>query len=298
MAFQPGDELFNYEVGLTDPRFLETDYTVGGRAGYNRRQYNDYTEATVFGKANVGRRFGDIWYANLLMDLERVKLTDINNNVPVEIFNDRGPATVDSMGISVVRSTLEPKMNPSQGSRFKFAVNQFGIPEGDYSFTKTYLTYTSYFAMDRDFLGRYSTLRLDSRVGYCFNGTSPTFKRFYMGGRNCRGFDYRTISPKGTRRFISSDPDVPIGGDWEFFLGAQYEFPILDKFLSVVFFCDSGTVLESPGFDDYRVSVGTGVRLHIPQLGQAPLAFDFGFPIVKQESDKKKMFSFSVQLPF
>ncbi len=119
-----------------------------------------------------------------------------------------------------------------------------------------------------------------------------------MGGRNCRGFDYRTISPKGTRRFISSDPDVPIGGDWEFFLGAQYEFPILDKFLSVVFFCDSGTVLESPGFDDYRVSVGTGVRLHIPQLGQAPLAFDFGFPIVKQESDKKKMFSFSVQLPF
>jgi outer membrane protein insertion porin family len=41
-----------------------------------------------------------------------------------------------------------------------------------------------------------------------------------------------------------------------------------------------------------------GFRLHIPALGQAPLAFDFGFPVVKQESDKKKMFSFSVQLPF
>jgi outer membrane protein assembly factor BamA len=38
--------------------------------------------------------------------------------------------------------------------------------------------------------------------------------------------------------------------------------------------------------------------MHIPQLGQAPLAFDFGFPVVKQESDKKRAFSFSVQLPF
>jgi outer membrane protein insertion porin family len=298
MAFQPGDEVFNYEVGLTDPRFLETDYTVGGRAGYARRQYNDYTQATVYGKVNAGRRFGDIWYANVLMDFERIKLTDINNDVPVEIFNDRGPATVDSMGLSITRSTLEPKMNPSRGSRLKLSVNQFGIPTGDYSFTKTYMTYTSYFAMDRDFLNRYSTLRLDARLGYSFNGTSPTFKRFYLGGRNFRGFDFRTISPKGTPRIAGGDPDVPIGGDWEFFLGGQYEFPILDKFLSVVFFCDSGTVLESPGFDDYRVSVGTGVRLHIPQLGQAPLAFDFGFPIVKQETDKKKMFSFSVQLPF
>jgi outer membrane protein insertion porin family len=38
--------------------------------------------------------------------------------------------------------------------------------------------------------------------------------------------------------------------------------------------------------------------MHIPQLGPAPLAFDFGFPIIKEETDKKKTFSFSVQLPF
>ena len=65
-----------------------------------------------------------------------------------------------------------------------------------------------------------------------------------------------------------------------------------------MFFCDSGTVVNSPSLDDYRVSIGTGVRLHIPALGQAPLAFDFGIPIVKQDDDEKKTFSFSVQLPF
>ena len=66
----------------------------------------------------------------------------------------------------------------------------------------------------------------------------------------------------------------------------------------MVMFVDSGTVEESVGFDDYRASVGTGLRLHIPQLGQAPLAFDFGFPVVKQDSDREKAFSFSLQLPF
>jgi outer membrane protein insertion porin family len=74
--------------------------------------------------------------------------------------------------------------------------------------------------------------------------------------------------------------------------------PVAGKFLSTVFFVDSGTVTDSPGFDEYRASVGMGLRLYIPQLGQAPLAFDFGFPVVKQESDVKKVFSFSIQMPF
>jgi outer membrane protein insertion porin family len=72
---------------------------------------------------------------------------------------------------------------------------------------------------------------------------------------------------------------------------------LLDK-ISLVAFIDSGTVADDLGFDDYRASFGAGIRLHIKELGQAPLAFDFAFPIVKQESDKKRMFSFSVQLPF
>ena len=298
MAFQPGDEMFNYEISLSDPRFLDTDYNVGGRAGYSRRQYNVYTQETVFSKLSVGRRFGDIWYASVFMSADKIELTDIDNNVPQEVFNDRGPSTVDAVGFSVTRNTFKPSVSPTSGSRLNVRVQQFGIPTGDYDFTKTEFKYTTYLAIDRDFLNRISSLRLDARVGYIFNGASPTYRRFYQGGRNFRGFDYRTISPKGMPRVAGEDPNVPIGGDWEIFLGAQYEFPIVDRFLSTVIFCDSGTVSETPGFDEYRVSVGAGIRMHIPQLGQAPLAFDFGFPIVKQNSDKKRVFSFSVQLPF
>ena len=298
MAFQPGDEIFNYETGLTDPRFLDTDYSLGGNVGWKKRDYGDYNQETLYSYANLGRKLGDIWYGGLSIQADRIKFSDIDENVPEEIFADRGPSNINSVGFNVARTTLKPYINPTEGSRIAMNLDQFGIPGGDYTFTKTLFSYTSYFAVERDFLGRTSTLRIDNKIGYIFGGASPTFERFYLGGRSFRGFDYRSISPKGTPRVANGDPNVAIGGDWQFYLGAQYEFPVVDRFVTMIFFCDSGTVLETPGFDDYRVSVGTGIHLHIPQLGQAPLAFDFGFPIVKQESDKKKTFSFSVQLPF
>ena len=126
-----------------------------------------------------------------------------------------------------------------------------------------------------------------------------------MGGRNFRGFEYRTVSPKATESW-KIDPltglpypsDDPIGGTWLFFAGAQYEKPIFQNAFSSVFFIDSGTVNDEVGFDEYRVSVGIGVRLYIPQFGPAPLAFDFAYPILKLESDETQTFSFSAEIPF
>ena len=304
MAFQPGDEVFNYQVSLNEPRFLQTDYAVGGSVGYTRRVFNEYNEEKFYSKAYVARRFGDIWSGRVSLTANRVELTDIENDVPLEIFNDRGPASVDAISLAATRTTLKAAGGPRddqrivKGSRLELGISQYGIFSSDYTFTKSMVNYTKYFTVDKDFIGRRTTLRLDGKMGYIFGGDAPTFESYYLGGRSFRGFDFRTVSPKGTPRFVGGSTDVPIGGDWKIFIGAQYEMPVAGTFLSTVFFVDSGTVTDSPGFDEYRVSVGTGLRLYIPQLGQAPLAFDFGFPVVKQEGDVKKVFSFSIQMPF
>ena len=298
MAIQPGDELFSYEIGLTDPRFLDTDYSIGGSAGWTQRVFNDYTQERTSSRVSIGRKLGDIWYGSVSLSALRIKLTEFNDSVPQEIFNDRGPASLNSIGLAVSRDTLFPKQRPFEGSRTKLSFDQFGFPGGDFSFSRAELRYATYFALNRDFLNRTSTLRIDARIGYNFGGASPTYERFYYGGRTLRGFDFRTVSPKGTPRMASGSTTVPIGGDFAFLLTAQYEFPIADRFLAMVVFCDSGTVTDDPGFDEYRVSLGTGLRLYIPQLGNVPLAFDFGFPVLKQSHDVKKSFSFSIQLPF
>jgi outer membrane protein insertion porin family len=61
---------------------------------------------------------------------------------------------------------------------------------------------------------------------------------------------------------------------------------------------DIGTVTNEPGFDDLRMSLGVGLRLYVPAFSQVPLAFDFGFPVLREDLDRERVFSFSLELPF
>jgi outer membrane protein insertion porin family len=119
-----------------------------------------------------------------------------------------------------------------------------------------------------------------------------------MGGANFRGFKFRSVSPVGIRNDNGQLGDDPVGGRFMFFLGAEVQQPIYEDIVSVVAFIDSGTVSEEVGFDEYRVSVGVGFRLTVAALSPAPLAFDFGIPILKEETDELQVFNFSLDIPF
>ncbi len=48
--------------------------------------------------------------------------------------------------------------------------------------------------------------------------------------------------------------------------------------------------------DQYRVAPGLGLRVAIPMLGPAPLAFDFAYPVTKADTDQTRLFSFYMSL--
>jgi outer membrane protein insertion porin family len=127
---------------------------------------------------------------------------------------------------------------------------------------------------------------------------SPFFERFYLGGRSFRGFDFRGIGPVGDRNDTGEPGDDHVGGDFQFFAGLEVQRPVWQEILAVVAFIDSGTISDDVSLDEYRVSIGTGVRIFLPQLGQAPLAFDVAYPLVKEDTDDTQYFSFSLDLPF
>ena len=119
-----------------------------------------------------------------------------------------------------------------------------------------------------------------------------------MGGQSFRGFDFRSVSPKGIRNDNGLASEDPIGGTWQMFLGAEIEQPVYEDILSVVAFIDAGTVSFDPGVDQFRVAIGMGIRFYVPALSPAPLAFDFGFPILKEDDDDERLFTFTIDLPF
>jgi len=297
MTLRPGNEFFQYVVSLTEPNVFDTDYSLGFSGAYRTRIFDDYDEDRLSGSVTLGRRFGDIWTGNVVFQGQRIELNDIDPSAPTEVFRDEGPDSLYSIGVNLTRTTIQTLQRPGSGSRLELSFDAYGLL-GDVSFNRVSADYTVLLTLAEDFLGRKSILRLNSRVGYLYGGRAPTYERFYLGGRSFRGFDFRTISPKGIRNDTLMPGDDPVGGNWMLFFGAQYEVPLVEESVTGVIFMDSGTVTEDVGFDDYRVSIGAGIRLYIPAFGQLPIAFDFAVPLADERDDETQVFSFTAELPF
>ncbi|MFK7961790.1 MAG: outer membrane protein assembly factor BamA [Phycisphaerales bacterium] len=299
MTLRPGNELFEYSASLTEPKLFDRDISLSVSGSYRERQFNDFDEERASATIALGRSFGDVWQAGLRLRGESIELSDVQDDAATELLLDRGPDTLTSLGFSLTRTTIGTLTRPGRGSRLELSMDRAGALGGDYNFWRAEADFTVFLTLAEDFLGRKSTLRLNTRAGYIFDADPrvPTYERFYLGGRSFRGFDFRTVSPKGVRIDNGEQADS-IGGSWLFFAGAQYEVPLFEEAVTGVLFVDSGTVTDAFGLDDYRVSVGLGVRLYIPQLGPVPIAFDFGFPIRDAFGDEKQVLSFSAELPF
>ena len=214
----------------------------------------------------------------------------------MDVFDAAGPDTIAGLGFTLTRSSVKTITRPGEGSRLQLSFEQVGVG-GDIDFSVASAEYTVFLTLQRDFLGRPSILKLSTRAGYIFSGDAPLYERFYLGGRSLRGFEFRTASPKGIDRFGNQTRD-PVGGDWLFFAGAQYEVPLISENLTGVVFVDSGTVTNDPGFSEYRVALGFGIRIYIPAFGPIPIALDIASPLIDQVGDEKQVLSFSAELPF
>jgi outer membrane protein insertion porin family len=319
ISIQPGVEVSTYSIAVGDPHLFESDWSGTASAFYRDRIYPQNDEERINGQFSIGRRIGDFWTFNSSVRLERVTLSDFQSGTPIEIYNQAGPSTFSVISAGVQRNTIDNRQRPGAGSIAEIGVSQY---LGDYTYPALRGSYTTFLTLDEDFLGRKTTLRLNSQAGYLFSENAPVFERYYLGGRSLRGFAFRGVSPQAaavlatppwpaapieppyTQYGAAVTPTQPtwegnpVGGQFLFFAGAQLETPLVMDAVTIVFFCDSGTVEDSVTLDQYRVSVGSGLRLYIPMLGPAPIALDFAVPLVKQEFDSTQVFSFNAELPF
>ena len=61
-----------------------------------------------------------------------------------------------------------------------------------------------------------------------------------------------------------------------------------------VVFTDAGTCEADVKFGIIRTSIGAGIRLTLPILGQTPIAIDVAYPITKSSQDDTQIISFSL----
>lgn len=301
IAVQPGTRTSNYSISLGDNSI--NDSTIGGSiSGYLRtRDYDEFNEERRGINAAITRRFGERWRGSLDLRYQSIEITDIEASSPTDVFASEGENLLSGIGFGLRRTTVPPQevFRPTRGSITEIGVEQVGALGGDFDFTKLSAEHSVFLSINEDYLGTNTVLRLNTRASFIpqSSGDVPTFERYYLGGKSFRGFDYRTVGPRGVRNDNGQPSPDAIGGTWSFFWGAEIQQPILGDGLALAFFLDTGTVNDEFSFDNYRVSIGTGLRLYVPQLSPAPLAFDFGFPILKEDTDDERLFTFDIDLP-
>lgn len=300
ITLAPGNDISNYSIGFREPYLFESNYFFDINLSAFQAVREDFDEGRIGARTSFGRRLGDIWTGSVSFRFEQIDISAIEPDAPTDVFAVAGESSLSSVGFSLTRSTTDSNITPSRGSRLILGLNQYGAMGGDYDFTRFTAGYSQFWTLDEDFLGRKTILSLKLDTGYIPQDGDdvPLFERFYSGGRDFRGFAFRGVGPRGIRNDTLLVGDDPVGGRFQFVSRLQYEFPIYSQFIRWAVFTDQGTVQDDLGFDEWRVTVGTGLRLKLPFFGQAPIAVDFGIPVLEEEGDETQILSFSIELPF
>ncbi len=290
VSLEPGTQISNASIRFREPYLFDQPYGWTVEAYVRDRIREDYRDRRLGGRTTLDHRFNDKYSGAVTVRAENIDIGSINDR-PIrsqELLDEEGEHFLTSIGPRVTRDTTNRGLLPSRGSTTSLGWESFGVLGGDYTFQKFTANWDAYYTLREDLLDRRTILALHVDTGY-IAGDSPFFERFYGGGiGSIRGFAFRGVSPR------SGPDDDRVGGEFVLTSSAELGFPLVGEQLRGVVFTDMGTVEESFEIGDWRASVGAGIRLTLPILGQTPIAIDVAVPLSKNSEDDTQIISFSL----
>ncbi len=275
ISAEPGVELSQYSVSFSEPYFRNKPLTLDviGQI-WERDNYDDeygFGEKRTEGNIGFTKRLKQGRQQSISFRLENINVRDFSSAPPRELTEVEGDNLIAGVKFGLGQYNFNTSYEQVTGD------HTFGILSATQEWHRVY----------KDLLEGKTTLSARLRASTVI-GDAPPFEKFYAGGTGrygIRGFDYRGVS---TRAGINKDQ---IGSDWIILANAEATVPLTDEVLSALFFYDSG-IIDSGG---YRASLGTGLQIMIPQwFGPVPMRLELGVPILRDDDDERRIFSFSI----
>jgi outer membrane protein insertion porin family len=297
-----GGKSQTYSVGVTDPYFMDSKWTLGFDIYRSERDYTDYSRRLMGGDIKAGYPISDtlgtfFMYKFEVKDIYNPTTAYLNylNHYPQD-SNKVGSSTTSSIFGSITRNTTDYRLDPTIGMINSLSMEYAGLG-GDNK-------YARYVADSTWFHPLYKKLIFSTKLtlGHIQDVGQPVpiDEKFYLGGiYSLRGYKARTVSPveKQANKNINGDVSsshVFLGGNTEFFGNAEFTFPLISEagVKGVVFF-DYGNAFNYKKFDTVLMSYGGGIRWSSP-IG--PLRLEYGIPLnPRTELDNKSgRFEFSI----
>ncbi len=288
-SLEPGTTQTNASLRFYDPWIFDQPYGFGAEAYLRNRVREAYTDARYGGRVSLEKRFDYVYSARLSLRGEDVNIRAVQDKEirAQEILDGQGHTTLTSAGLTLRRDTTNRGILPSRGTTTTVGWESYGVIAGPV-FQKFTLGYDYYKTLGEDLLDRRTIFSFHTDAGY-ITGNDPFYERFYGGGiGSIRGFAFRGVSPR------SGPDDDRIGGDFSVTGSVEVSYPLYGESLRGVVFTDFGSVEPDVRIGTIRTSVGTGIRLQLPFLGQVPIAIDIAIPLSKSSQDDTQWLSFSL----
>ncbi len=286
LELMPGSQVERYTVSWTERNlfgYLPYSLSVGGF--YFTRQYRDWTEQRLGGRVALGYEVTKDLAISGELRMEDVNIFNPRSDGVEELDSALGSNDIYTARLRVTHDTRDSPFLPTRGGLLEVDFDQVF---GEYDFSRGGVNYSRYFLVRErpDGTGRH-TIATSLRVGITGSQT-PIFENYFAGGYSTlRGFSFRGASPVVN--------DVQVGGEFQLLGSLEYMMPLTaDEMLRGVAFVDYGTTEENIEInsENFRVAPGLGLRISVPALGPAPLAFDFAAPLNYADTDDRQVLSF------
>lgn len=303
----PGTEVSQASISFFEPDVLGSHLNIIGLGidAFRRlRRFSTYDQDTTGARVRLRKELGRDVAIGASFTERSIRISDIAADAPAIVWDAEGRSGLRTLGADLSVRDLDRFIQPTSGYRVGVFANL--APEwigSEAAYWTAGLSTTAYLALFRDAKERAHvvTVRNSLHVGGGLGDDQDLYltERFFMGGQGTlRGFKFRHAGPTQFGR--------PTGGETMYLGALEYGFPMFStrlegglqdtELIRGVLFLDAGMLgrdFEDPFFRQLRLTGGVGVRIRVPGLGGLPIAFDFGWPILRETTDRLEVFSFS-----
>ncbi len=283
-----------FDVGFTEPYFLDRDLSAGVDLFHITRDFQDessYDQRRTGGGLRLGYPLSERWRQTFGYRIESNDIRNVDADASRFIRDQEGRRDTSAINQRLVYDSRDSKLFPTDGYMYWLDTELAGLG-GHAKYVSGQTGASVYYPLaDR------WTLNLLGEVG-AIGGYSDTDveinERFFLGGSTLRGFSKSGVGPR------DSTTDDALGGNYFYRGTAEMSFPVgLPEEMGVSghLFNDVGSLWEldetGPEVQDessLRASAGVGVSWRSPF---GPVRVDLAKPYLDEEYDEDEVFRFN-----
>lgn len=283
----------NIRVGLAEPYLFGRDLT--GRASvFNDRVKRNSVSVNRTG-FDVGVTFdaADDYYHSVDYELSQSKTTESSTTATSKTGENGKTILKSAVSYTVGQDRRDSRYDPTEGTLLELRQELAGIG-GDAKFYKVAVRAAYYqpFNFNTFFFGTRG--RVGTVTGLGEDVTQS--QRFFLGGREVRGFDYSGIGPRDSGSKAAVGGNMVMSGAVELVSSAGISS---DLNMRWTIYSDFGSVWDTDfptgvtGANDSAIRTSVGVGL-LWDTVVGPLSFYWAKPLSKEPHDQTKTFQFNI----